>query len=81
MNNWQRWVAYFIGTPQKVSGWLIIVGVIYIACNPGILTTLVNNLVGEINGILQGLTPLFGQLLVIGIIVYALKKMFKGSLK
>lgn len=81
MNNWQRWVAYFIGTPQKVSGWLVIAGVIYVACNPGVLTTLVSNLVGEINGILQRLTPLLVQLFAIGIIVYAFRRMFKGFFK
>ena len=78
MNGWRRWVAYCIGTPQKVSGWLVIAGVIYVAANPGVLTTLVNNLVGEINGILHGLTPLLEQVFAIGIIAYALKRMFNG---
>ena len=77
MHTWAAWKSYLFGTPQKVTRWVIVVGVIIVVCNPGILTTAVNNLVIEINGIVKAMTPMIALLIVFAVGKQFIKNGFK----
>lgn len=68
MNNWIR---FFIGTPQRFLVTAGFVGLVVVMIKPGLLQMAVNRLLAEIS-------PLFGPIIQIAILIFAFKIIFSA---
>lgn len=63
-----QWFCYFLGTPQRAVRTFTVVGLITVIAYPGLLRHAVEQLIVEVS-------PLFGPLLTLAIIIWAFRLM------
>lgn len=70
----KAWLIYLFGKPERTTKIIIVVGLIAMIATPGLLSSVLNRLFGE-------LAPLMGPAIQLGIVFLAYKFMFGSIFK
>lgn len=67
----RNWIRFFVGTPQRFLGTLAALAVVVVVVEPSLLNVIASRL-------FQAVSPLLGPLIQVGILVFALRIIFRG---